>query len=87
SSRANYALVVIAFAIFAIYVIALPYIGFRIATFVFLLAMPLALQPAHGDRRRWILVIVVALVATVAIYVAFDSYLQVLLPLGRWTSF
>ena len=87
STRANYALVVIAFAIFAIYVIALPYIGFRIATFVFLLAMPLALQPAHGDRRRWILVIAVALVATVAIYVAFDSYLQVLLPLGRWTSF
>ena len=38
--RANYMLVVIAFAIFAIYVIALPYLGFRVATFAFLVAMP-----------------------------------------------
>jgi hypothetical protein len=85
--RANYRLVVIAFAIFAIYVIALPYLGFRVATFAFLLAMPLALQPARGVRRRWIVVFVVALVATIVIYLAFDSYLQVLLPRGRWTGF
>jgi hypothetical protein len=85
--RANYRLVVIAFAIFAIYVIALPYLGFRVATFAFLLAMPLALQPARGVRRRWRVVFVVALVATIVIYLAFDSYLQVLLPRGRWTGF
>ena len=85
--RANYRLVVIAFAIFAIYVIALPYLGFRVATFAFLLAMPLALEPARGARRRWIVVCIVALVATVVIYLAFDSYLQVLLPRGRWTGF
>jgi hypothetical protein len=85
--RANYRLVVIAFAIFAIYVIALPYLGFRVATFAFLLAMPLALQPARGVRRRWIVVFVVALVATIVIYLAFDSYLQVLMPRGRWTGF
>jgi putative tricarboxylic transport membrane protein len=85
--RANYRLVVIAFAIFAIYVIALPYLGFRVATFAFLLAMPLALEPARGARRRLIVVCIVALVATIAIYLAFDSYLQVLLPRGRWTGF
>ena len=85
--RANYKLVVIAFAIFAIYVIALPYLGFRVATFAFLLAMPLALEPARGARRRWIVVFIVALVATVVIYLAFESYLQVLLPRGRWTGF
>ena len=85
--RANYTLVVIAFAIFAIYVIALPYLGFRVATFAFLLAMPLALQPPRGARRRWVVVFAVALVATVVIYLAFESYLQVLLPRGRWTGF
>ena len=87
TARANYKLVVIAFAIFAIYVIALPYLGFRLATFVFLMAMPLALEPALTARRRWIVVFVVALVATVVIYLAFESYLQVLLPRGRRTGF
>lgn len=87
TARANYKLVVIAFAIFAIYVIALPYLGFRGATFAFLVAMPLALEPPRGVRRRWMVVFAVALVATVAIYLAFDSYLQVLLPRGRWTGF
>ena len=85
--RANYKLVVIAFAIFAIYVIALPYLGFRVATFAFLLAMPLALEPARGARTRLIVVCIVALVATIVIYLVFDSYLQVLLPRGRWTGF
>ena len=87
TTRANYALVVIAFAIFAAYVIALPYLGFRVATFAFLVAMPLALQSPRGALRRWTVVFAVALVATVVIYVAFESYLQVLLPRGRWTGF
>ena len=87
TARANYTLVAAAFAIFAIYVIALPYLGFRLATFAFLVAMPLVLQPARGVRRRWIVVLTVALVATIVIYLAFDSYLQVLLPRGRWTGF
>ena len=87
TARANYTLVVIAFAIFAIYVIALPYLGFRVATFAFLVAMPLACEPPRGARRRWIVVFAVALVATIVIYLAFESYLQVLLPRGRWTGF
>ncbi len=80
-------MVAAAFAIFAIYVIALPNLGFRLATFAFLVALPLALEPPRGVRRRWRLVFVVALVATVVIYLAFESYLQVLLPRGRWTGF
>jgi putative tricarboxylic transport membrane protein len=87
TARANYTLVAVAFAIFAIYVIALPYLGFRVATFAFLVAMPLALEPARRARRRWFVVCIVALVATVVIYLAFESYLQVLLPRGRWTGF
>ena len=87
SVRANYTLVVVAFAIFAVYVIALPYLGFRVATLAFLIAMPLAFEPPRGARRRWIVIFSVALVATVLIYVAFESYLQVLLPRGRWSGF
>jgi putative tricarboxylic transport membrane protein len=87
AARANYTLVTVAFAIFAIYIIALPYLGFRLATFAFLMAMPLALEPPRGARRRWIMVFVVALVATFVTYLAFESYLQVLLPRGRWTGF
>jgi hypothetical protein len=49
--------------------------------------MPLALQPPRGARRRWMVVFAVALIATVVIYLAFESYLQVLLPRGRWTGF
>jgi len=87
AARANYTLVAVAFAIFAIYVIALPNLGFRLATFAFLVALPLALEPPCGVLRRWRLVFVVALAATVVIYLAFESYLQVLLPRGRWTGF
>ena len=87
TARANYTLVAVAFAIFAVYVIALPYLGFRLATFAFLVAMPLAFELPRGSRKRWIVVFVVALVATVVIYLAFESYLQVLLPRGRWTGF
>jgi putative tricarboxylic transport membrane protein len=86
-TKANYALVVIAFAIFAIYVIALPYLGFRLATFAFLIALPLAFEPSRGARRRWIVVFIVALVATVLTYLIFNNYLHVLLPRGRWTGF
>jgi putative tricarboxylic transport membrane protein len=87
TTRPNYALVVVAFAIFAIYVIALPYLGFRLATFAFLVALPLAFERPRGAGRQWIVVFSVALVATVLIYLAFESYLQVLLPRGRWTGF
>ena len=87
TARPNYTLVVIAFAIFAIYVIALPYLGFRVATFAFLVALPLAFERPRGAGRRWIVVFSVALVATALIYLAFESYLQVLLPRGRWTGF
>ena len=82
----NYALVVLAFGIFAAYVVLLPYLGFRLSTFLFLLAMPVALErPANA--RRWIVVVIVALVATVAVYYLFEQYLHVLMPRGRWTGF
>ena len=82
----NYGLVAAAFGIFAAYVLAMPWLGFRVSTFLFLLAMPAALERVR-TARRWMLVAAIALVATVVVYFVFERYLHVLLPRGRWTGF
>ncbi|HSN19451.1 MAG TPA: tripartite tricarboxylate transporter TctB family protein [Usitatibacter sp.] len=86
AAPAQYGMVAIMFAIFAAYVLALPGFGFRIATFAFVVAMQLALEPARTPRR-WFVVLIVALAATLVTYYTFEQYLQVLLPRGRWTEF
>jgi len=83
---ANYGLVVLAFVTFTTYTLALPWLGFRLSTFLFLLALPGVLERPRA-ARRWGLVAVVALVATVVVYYVFEHYLHVLLPRGRWTGF
>lgn len=85
-SDANFGLVVAVFAIFFAYVGALPYLGFRIATLLFVPALQVTLEfPRH--RKGWAVVAATALVTTVVSYVLFERYLQVLLPRGRWTDF
>jgi hypothetical protein len=82
----NYALVVACFAVFGLYVAALPWIGFRISTFVFVAALQAVLAPPR-DRKAWIVVSITALVTTLVAYYLFNHYLLVLLPRGRWTDF
>ena len=82
----HYRLVLAVFVIFGLYVGALPYLGFRISTLLFMAALQSALEPPRGVRG-WIVVAATALVTTVACYVVFERYLQVLLPRGRWTDF
>lgn len=82
----NYGLVAIAFAVFGAYALSLPWLGFRVATFVFLVAMQAVLERPRG-ARRWMGVVILAIVATAATYYVFNSYLHVLLPRGRWTGF
>ena len=82
----NYALVLVVFVIFGLYVGALPFLGFRIATFVFMAALQATLEPPRG-AKGWVVVAVTALVTTAVSYVLFERYLQVLLPRGRWTDF
>jgi hypothetical protein len=84
--RRNYALVLISFAIFAAYVIALPWLGFRVATLVFVVALQAVLDKPRSPRR-WATVAIVAAATMLATYYVFESYLQVLLPRGRWTGF
>jgi putative tricarboxylic transport membrane protein len=84
--RSNYRQILRVFGVFGAYVVSLPYLGFRIATCAFLLAMQATLEWPRG-ARRWILVLVVALFTTAATYYVFEQYLRILLPRGRWTSF
>lgn len=83
---ANYGLVLLSFAVFGIYVFLLPYVGFRIATLIFVGAMQVTLQPP-ADRKGWFTVAVVALLTTLVTYYLFEHYLLVLLPRGSWTDF
>jgi hypothetical protein len=83
---ANYTLVFLIFAIFGVYVVALPLFGYRVATFVFCAALQARLEPPE-KARGWAIVAVTALLTTLVTYYLFDAYLQVLLPRGRWTDF
>jgi hypothetical protein len=82
----NYKLVAAMFAVFGLYAGALPYIGFRIATFLYVAASNALLEPPRG-ARGWGRVLAVALVTTLVVYYVFERYLTVLLPRGRWTDF
>lgn len=86
AARGRHGLVLLSFAIFGVYVAVLPLLGFRAATLLFLVAMQAALEPP--DRaRRWVAVGLVAILTTAVTYYAFEAYLHVLLPRGRWTGF
>ena len=82
----NYLLVIEMFAVFGLYCGALPYLGFRISTFLYIAATN-ALLDSPKNFRGWARVGLVALITTVVVYYVFERYLTVLLPRGRWTNF
>ena len=84
--KPNYGLVGAMFAVFALYCGALPYLGFRVATVLYLAASN-ALLDAPKSVKGYVRVAAVALIATAIVYVVFERYLTVLLPRGRWTQF
>ena len=86
AARLNYRLVALLFGAFAAYVILLPLLGFRVATFLFVLGSTFLLEPPRraGSRVRGL---ALALVGTAACYYVFEHYLAVLLPRGAWTGF
>lgn len=83
---ANYAAVVLHFAVFGLYVVALPPLGFRIATFLYV-AVANGLMAPPRKARDWARVTILALATSAATYYIFEHYLAVLLPRGRWTDF
>jgi hypothetical protein len=82
----NYGLVALLFAVFGVYVGALPYLGFRIATILYVGATNALLAPPSG-LRSWAGVLVVAVSTAFLTHLIFERYLLVLLPRGTWTSF
>jgi putative tricarboxylic transport membrane protein len=83
---ANYGAVVLHFAVFGVYVAALPGLGFRIATLLYV-AVANALMARPRSSLDWLRVALLAFVTAAATYYVFEHYLSVLLPRGRWTGF
>ena len=84
--RPNYVLVVATFAVFVVYVVLMPYVGFRISTFAFVLTMRVLLDWPE-KTTGWIAAVALAAGTTLVTWFVFEQYLAVLLPRGRWTDF
>ena len=82
----NYLLVVEMFVVFGLYAGALPYLGFRISTFLYVAASN-ALLDFPRSPKGWARALSVGLITTLIVYYVFERYLTVLLPRGRWTNF
>ena len=82
----NYRLVVLAFGVFGGYVLLLPGLGFRIATFLFVAAANLLLEPPKRPSH-WLRALALGAATALVAYYVFEQYLAVLLPRGRWTDF
>lgn len=83
---ANYRLVAISFGVFALYVVALPLAGFRLATFLYCAAFNLVLAPPRS-LAHWGRALAFGALTAAATYYAFEHYLDVLLPRGSLTGF
>ena len=86
SEPLNYPLVALTFAVFGLYVVALPYLGFRIATGLYVAATSALLAPPRG-AKSWAGVVLLAVLTAFLTHLVFERYLLVLLPRGTWTSF
>jgi len=84
--KLNYPLVAISFGVFALYAVALPWLGFRIATFAYVVASNALLAPPRG-MKSWAGTIILGLLVSFLTWLIFERYLSVLLPRGRWTQF
>ena len=69
----------VAFGAFALYVVALPWIGFLAATVPFFAV----LMALFGERRWWVLA-AGAVVVPIVVFVLFRHGFQIILPAGRF---
>lgn len=84
--RLNYWAVVAHFAVFGLYVGALPYLGFRLTTFAYVCAANAMMDPPRG-AKGWARVLVLGLATAGLTWLVFEKNLSVLMPRGRWTGF
>jgi hypothetical protein len=85
AQRPNYLLVLATFVEFGLYIAILPELGFRIATFLFVLALQLTLEWPRS-WKRWALAVTVAVATALVCHLVFENYLSVILPRGSWSG-
>ena len=83
--QSNYLLVLATFVEFGLYIALLPELGFRIATFLFVLALQLTLEWPRS-WKRWAIAVIVAVATPLVCHVVFENYLSVILPRGSWSG-
>jgi hypothetical protein len=81
----NYRLVLATFIEFGLYILLLPMLGFRLATFLFVLSLQVTLEWPRSSRH-WLLAIAVAAATSLVCYRVFQDYLSLLLPRGTWSN-
>ena len=86
ATPARYGAVALHFAVFALYVAALPGFGFRIATFAYVASANALMDPPRG-LRGWGRVALLGFATALATWLIFERELLVLLPRGRWTAY
>src|SRR4029079_14177553 len=70
---------------FALYILLLPPLGFRIATFLFVLSLQVTLEWPRSTKH-WVLAVLVAAATSLICFLIFQGYLQGLLPRGTWSN-
>jgi hypothetical protein len=83
--RRNYGLVLAAFVAVAIYIALLPFLGFRIATALFVAGFQVVLE-RPATLRQWAIQLAIAVGTAAVTYLVFERYLSVILPRGSWTG-
>jgi putative tricarboxylic transport membrane protein len=73
------------FVLFGLYIALLPELGFRISTFLFVLALQVTLEIPR-NTKQWGLAVAVAIATSAACHFVFEDYLSVLLPRGTWSA-
>jgi hypothetical protein len=85
SPPANYRLVLATFIEFGLYIALLPLIGFRLSTFLFVVALQITLEWPQSNKR-WLFVLLIGAATSLICHFIFEDYLSVLLPRGTWTG-
>jgi len=86
AAQADYAAVLLHFALFGVYAVALPWLGFRLATFAYVAAANAGMAPPR-NAWQWGRAVALGCVTALVTFYVFEHYLNVLLPRGRWTDF
>ena len=76
----KYKLIFVTLINFLFYILIMRFIGFRISTFLFVFITQLLLGPR--DKKKYLLISIIALVISLGSYYFFQNYLGVIFPTG-----